>query len=202
MPNRRRFLQSAITLSAVSMPAISAWPAGARSAEAPILRLERFVFDNRFPEAVEVAQHAAHRQVRLAEISGDLTALWYEDLDLLWKNAPMVLGGVTTRHGLFVLETLAADRGMRVVYRGEHAAPQQGTAAHSLSGPADLLARAASEPNASLWAPLARAMTQCPAGPWEPAHLELATPIEHASTRNEPLLSWIIAPRSSTTPLI
>ena len=55
----------------------------------------------------------------MAAFDGDLTRLWYERLDLSWKRAPMTLGGVTTAGGLFVLETLAADRGMRVIERVE-----------------------------------------------------------------------------------
>jgi hypothetical protein len=43
--------------------------------------------------------------------------LWYDNLDLRWKEAPMLLSGVTTAKALFVLETLASDHGMVVVHR-------------------------------------------------------------------------------------
>jgi hypothetical protein len=90
------------------------------------IRLQRFVFDNRFAEAVAAARHAARRGIPLAEFAGDLTPLWYDDLDLEWRRAPMTLAGVTTREGLFVLETLAVDRGMRVAHRGAHGAAKEG----------------------------------------------------------------------------
>lgn len=50
-------------------------------------------------------------------IDGDVTALWYEVLDPVWRRPGFVLGGVTGRDALFVLETLAPDRGRRVVSR-------------------------------------------------------------------------------------
>src|SRR5690606_26461072 len=125
---------------------------------------------------------------------GDLTALWYDDLDLAWKRGPMTLAGVTTGHGLFVLETLAADRGMRVVYRGRHDAPVGGRIAHVLSGPSATLERIEPSP-ASVWWALGDALTR-----YTPsralANREYVTPHVGAPGRIEPLYSWIIAPRS------
>jgi len=74
--------------------------------------LDAFVLDRRFqqsaPESLGVAIHA---------IDGDVTALWYETLDPVWRKPGFVLGGITGRDALFVLETLAPDRGRRVVSR-------------------------------------------------------------------------------------
>jgi hypothetical protein len=197
MTNRRQFIQSSLAVSATSWFAASALSAPVGAAEAPALRLDRFVVDTRFAEAVETALHAAHQGIRIAETSGDVTNLWYDDLDLRWKKAPMALAGMTTRSALFVLETLAADHRMRVVYRGEHGVPQGGRVVHVLAGPAALLARATPAPDASSWGPLlGGAMTRCPAGRPAAAQLEWTTPA-HASTREEPLFSWIIAPRTS-----
>src|SRR5690606_13804188 len=46
-------------------------------------------------------------------IDGDVTALWYDVLDTRWRRPGFVLAGLTGRDTLFVLETLAADRGRR-----------------------------------------------------------------------------------------
>jgi len=51
------------------------------------------------------------------QIDGDVTALWYDVLDTRWRRPGFVLAGLTGRDTLFVLETLAADRGRRVVSR-------------------------------------------------------------------------------------
>jgi hypothetical protein len=121
-------LRTGLAASAASAAAMSILPAVAKPAQIPAtiatvarsLNLERFIFDNRFAESVEAARVAAGRGIPLAETAGDLTSLWYHDLDLRWKHAPMALGGMTTRGNLFVLETLATDRGMRVLSRREH----------------------------------------------------------------------------------
>ena len=201
MANRRQFIQSGVALSALSSSVLAALPAG--SSDAAPLRLERFVFDNRFVEAVEVARYAASLRVPLAETSGDLTDLWGNELQPAWRQAPAAFAGITTRQGLFVLETLAADHRMRVVYRGEHAVAHGGCIAHVLTGPADLVADATPGPDAALlWAPLlGRAMARCPQGRSAPPTLALTTSAGGVVDRDEPLFSWIIAPRTAAAPL-
>jgi hypothetical protein len=195
MTNRRQFIRSGVALSVVSSPALSAFPGVAFATAATTLGLEHCVFDNRFAFAVAVAQHAARAGVRPAETSGDLTALWYDRLDLEWTRTPTALGGVTTQPGLFVLETLAADYGMRVIYRGRHGVPEDGVIAHSLTGPAALVAQLRAGSRAPDCARrLADAMTQCPIGA-AAVQREFTTPAEPAVTHSEPLFSWIIAPR-------
>ncbi|HTN14285.1 MAG TPA: hypothetical protein VL094_05730 [Sphingomonadaceae bacterium] len=54
---------------------------------------------------------------RVLGFDGDVTQLWFETLDPLWRKPGFVLGGITGRDALFVLETLAWDRGRRVVSR-------------------------------------------------------------------------------------
>lgn len=195
--SRRHFIQYSLALSAASFPVVTAWAsAAAPVTELPSLsRLARFVFDGRFPEAREAARHAAPAAAATVRVEGDLTALWYEDLDLEWKRGTMTLGGVTTRHGLFVLETLAADRGMRVVYRGLHE-PADGRIVHTLSGPAAMLENMARPAAASFWPALGHAMTRYTASR-ETATVERASSRGSVSGPAEPLCSWIIAPRSA-----
>jgi hypothetical protein len=168
--SRREFLQSGMVVSAAFTGALTLLPADA--AHAAPLRLERFVFDRRFPEAVEAARLAAARGIALAATADDLTSLWYHDLDLRWKRAPMALAGLTTKGALFVLETFAADRGMRVLYRGEHGVVDASRVPkHTLAGRADLFADLM------------------------PTALVQGT--RAVADRDEPLCSWIIAPRSA-----
>jgi hypothetical protein len=168
--SRREFLRSGLAVSAAFVSSLTLLPANA--AQAAPLRLERFVFDSRFAAAVQAARLAAARGIVLAETAGDLTNLWYHDLDLRWRRAPMTLAGITTKGALFVLETFAADRGMRVLYRGEHGAVDAGRApVHTLAGRADLFA------------------DLMPAA--------LAKGRRALADRDEPLCSWIIAPRSA-----
>ena len=123
MTNRRQFIEGSVLLAAATLSAGHSPFAGTAAREAGTLHPpERFVFDTRFAASVEAAEFARRQGLRLAETSGDVTRLWYEDLDLAWRRAPMTLAGVTTASALFVLETLAVDRGMRVIRRIEYAA--------------------------------------------------------------------------------
>jgi hypothetical protein len=195
--SRRQFIQSGLALSAASLTTgISAFSLRADETAVTSLRLERFVFDSRFAAAVELARHAAHHGIPLAETAGDLTDLWYHELDLRWRKAPMALAGMTTRGGLFVLETLAADHRMFVVYRGTHSVSRDGGVAHVLSGPAALIARAAPNPGTPFLEHLGRTMTECPRDRQRMAVLKLTTAAEHRPADEEPMFSWIIAPRS------
>lgn len=201
MANRRQFIQSGLALSAMSVPAASVLAAGALT---PALRLERFVLDARFVQAASAAGGAASRGASIAAFSGgDLTALWYHDLDLRWKRRPMALAGVTGNDALFVLETLAADRGMRVVYRGEHAVQRTGRVTHALRGPAHLLAEAEAAPRTDgfFWPALGTVLTRCPLGKPAVGELEFATRPED-STASTTFCSWIIAPRSAVAPTV
>jgi hypothetical protein len=122
MTNRRQFMQCSVAVT-MSVSMASAALAAAGSAKRAALWPERFVFDNRFAPARQMAQRMARQGILLGECSGDLTDLWYNHLDLQWRKSPMILAGMTTREGLFVLETLAADHRMRVVQRDELSVP-------------------------------------------------------------------------------
>lgn len=118
MTNRREFIKTGLALSGATL--LPAAPSQLAAAELLIPGLECFVFDKRFEAATAMAQLAAQQGIQLAEIEGDLMPLWYDHLDLRWQQEPMTLAGITTEKALFVLETLAADRGMAVVYREAH----------------------------------------------------------------------------------
>jgi hypothetical protein len=72
------------------------------------------VFDERFEDARVFAAGAAERGTQTAAIRGDITKLFFDDLDLRWKQGPIRLAGYTTPASLFCLDLLARDRGMHV----------------------------------------------------------------------------------------
>jgi hypothetical protein len=207
-------LQSSFAASAAFAGALSALSSRAErvvaesdgtSGPAP-LRLERFIYDERFAEAAAAARRAAAHGAALAATTGDVTSLWYDDLDLRWRRAPMTLGGVTTRGALFVLETLAADRGMRVLYRGEHDVASRDGVTHALAGPESVLG-AIARSNESWPLALGRALAACatstaPGSGAGFGRFSWRSPADTAGAapngpRAEPLHSWIIAPRSA-----
>ena len=119
MTNRRQVLKWAAAASAAATGVLSSLRASAAASRESSRPIELFVFDRRFADARAAAARRAASGVEAAGFEGDLTQLWFDRLDLRWRRAPMTLAGVTTAGGLFVLETLAADRGMRVIERAE-----------------------------------------------------------------------------------
>jgi hypothetical protein len=193
--NRREVLRTGAALPALSLATLPL-ARGIAAADTAVLTLERFVFDVRFAEAGAVAEQVERRGVKLAPIADDLMTLWYDELDLAWRKAPMALAGVTLEETLFVLETFALDRGMHVVFRGDHGLVDNGKIAHRLAGPAALIERLSPLPRQ--WeAAVAAALTECPLGAPEIARADLVSDGTALSLRDMPLKSWIIAPRAA-----
>jgi len=80
----------------------------------PIVPYDKAIFDVRFEDACAFAAKMASRHIATAEIRGDITNLFFDDLDLRWKHGPDRLAGFTTSASLFCLDLLARDRGMRL----------------------------------------------------------------------------------------
>jgi hypothetical protein len=197
MATRRTILKTGMALPATRLFG-TVLPPSVGHAAGDTLELERFVYDPRFAEAYDIAQQAGRLGVSLSPVADDLMSLWYDQLDPLWKQAPQALGGVTMAEALFVLETLAMDRGMRLVYRGEHGLVEDGRVVHKLAGPAAMVERFATLDFQAQWMPeLASAMTALPLGRPEPAAVEFVTHAPGLSIRDVPLVSWVIAPRTA-----
>jgi hypothetical protein len=80
----------------------------------PVMPYYKAVFDERFEEARAFATQATARVTPTVTIRGDVTNLFFNDLDLRWKLGPVWLIGFTTSASLFCLQLLARDRGMRL----------------------------------------------------------------------------------------
>jgi hypothetical protein len=130
MGGRREFLQAGLAVSALPLVQSAFGHSGAPSlresraratAEALVaLSVHKVIFDVNLPESRVFAREAA--QIGLPALpfaGGDATDLWYHELDPLWRRQPLAIAGLTRFGPLFVLERLAWDRGMRVLYRAE-----------------------------------------------------------------------------------
>jgi len=84
------------------------------SARTPITPYYKAIFDERFEAPRAFAAKATDRSIPTAPIRGDITPLFFDDLDLRWKHGPVTLAGFTTPVSLFCLDLLARDRGMRL----------------------------------------------------------------------------------------
>jgi hypothetical protein len=105
--SRRIFLKCGLGACAASVliPPLSA---------RPVMPYYKAVFDERFEEAHAFATQAIARATPTVSIRGDVTNLFFNDLDLRWKLGPVWLIGCTTSASLFCLHVLARDRGMRL----------------------------------------------------------------------------------------
>lgn len=109
-PSRRGFLKcgmGACSAAALIHPI---------SAQNPVVPYYKAVFDERFEDACVFATEATARDITTVAIRGDITSLFFDDLDLRWKQGPVWLTGLTTPSSLFCLDLLARDRGMRLNY--------------------------------------------------------------------------------------
>jgi hypothetical protein len=164
-----------------------------------ILTLYKAVFDEKFPESVAFAGEMRRLGVSTDGIAGDMTGLWYSDFHPQWTKKPAAIAGLTAYGPLFCLERLAWDHGMRVVFRGEHRYRPDACIEHVISAPPPALRDTdALRAAGSNWsAQVARLAIRSGPGRLETSPV-IVTPAAGVSARNEnePLFSWVIAPRA------
>lgn len=192
MTNRRQFLQTAAALSAAPLAGRAAF-ADEREAAA----LGAVIFDARHGDARRFGTRAGSLGAPLRAIEGDITPLWQHELLARWKAAPAAIAGLTERPALFLLERLAWDHGMRVVFEAEHEPVAGGGAIHRVLRTADpRLSReleAAGPGWPSTLADALVAVGRAPARDFRPTDAGLAARLGEPAK----LHSWIIAPRSA-----
>ncbi len=192
MANRRQFLQSAAALSAAPL-AGNATFASTRQPAA----FAAVIFDKRYSEARDFGARALPLGAPVREIEGDITDLWQKELLGKWRTAPAAVAGLTERHALFLLENLAWEHGMRVVFEAEHEPDAAGGAIHTIIRSADpQLALSLTASGQSWPGILADALITgnlAPIRDFRPSSAGLAAHLGEATK----LYSWIIAPRTA-----
>lgn len=206
MANRREFLQIGVAASALSLAnsgaAASPLPAAASVfAPSPALDFYKAVFDSRHADSVAFGEGMRRDGVPAHGMRGDITPFWFDELDAVWRGAPVPLAGMTYHGPLFCLERLAWERGLRVIWRAEHRVLPGGLLEHRVKGPETLVARARLGPLALArqdggWSgALARLLQACPTGQAALDEARLCVPLSQPpAAADEPLISWIIAP--------
>ena len=192
--SRRDFLQASAAAFAVPLLAggsVSSW-ADALQPAVPGHDFYKVLFDRESPAAAAFGRRALALQLPAVEVGREVTSLWYDDLYPRWQAGPAAIAGLTVPHVAFCLQMLARDVGMRVMYRGEHLPLADGRIRHRLTGPADELTRAALL-DADWTRGAAWLVSCCQAAPGQ-TEIEFTTAAGHAVI-DEPLVSWVIAPR-------
>ena len=165
---------------------------GAALAAPSALPFQLIVADERHAASRAFAAEAARSGGRIAWTRGDVTRLWYDELDLLWRKEKVVVGGLTEYPAFFCLERLAMDRGLRVAFKGEHRRLASGAASHVILGDA---AVAAQDLSGSAW-PARTARLALAARGDRPIAVRMQT-VGRAHAGQPPLLiSWVLAPKS------
>jgi hypothetical protein len=192
---RRKFLESAAVVSAAPLAPAVVLGDGTQRASAI-----GAVYDARYREGRAFGLRAGQLGVPVRGIEGDITDLWQDEVRGRWQSASVAIAGLTERPALFMLEQLAWEFGLRVVYQAEHEPNGPGSTIHRVvrSGRPGLSryldAAGAAWPDVLADQMLIRA-EQVASGDGTPSGAAMAAFL------NEPtkLYSWIIAPRPAAT---
>jgi hypothetical protein len=207
MINRREFINSGLVASAamVGSAALCADRRHSSESTGPAAPIYLATFDSRFEHCRQFAGAMAAHAIPSAGFHGDVTNIWYAELDPVWRSRPVAIAGMTTEGALFCLERLAWDHGMRVVYRGTHEPAVDGGFDHVLETSAkrahlvvERLSGLGTWPReiASLIAGISDPLPAFPSKPTDLARAEYRSrPVRKRAEIGVPLFSWVIAPR-------
>jgi len=194
MITRRGLLQSGT--AALSASVLGVGPFAARASATPtrahIPRIDKVLYDRRFAQATAFGLEAARAGLATRPFDGDVTALWYHELYSQWRERPTPIAGMTGQGAIFCLERLAWDVGMRVTFRVDHKALEDGSVEHIPGSHAAAGVTLALRKAGPQWArESARLLTRATPGVVSPSG-----PHQDADPLGMPLLvSWVIAPR-------
>ncbi len=200
MTSRREFLQTAAVLSAAPLAGSAAFAGNGAPATPDARRVMAFdavLFDARFQSSRDFSRRANVLGAPLRVIEGDITELWQREFNRRWKQGPVVVAGLTDRHALFLLEHLAWEHRLSVVFEAEHSPAAYGAVTHRILRSADVaLASVLSTAGTDWPQALADAMIgggAVPAREYGPTGAAMAA---HPGEADK-LYSWIIAPRGA-----
>jgi hypothetical protein len=208
MGNRREFLLGGLaggaTVAVAGLPVADAWTAERAPLPQRAVRaapLYRLIVDERFTVAHGLLAAARGYGVASSVIDGDVTDVWFNDLDLRWRQGPAPIAGLTTVGALFCLERLAWDAGMRLHFRADHRCFADGRVEHVLRAPASVVTRAdalrLAHPD---WArallPLLTRGTAAPAGALS-ERIVIGAPGSFPPGHTEWLVSWYLGPKAA-----
>lgn len=198
--NRRDFVvHSAAAATGIGLAAFASLGAAGLAAQGRGSWPYKVIFDARYHASRSFGSRAATLRCPVRPIAGDVTPLWFEELQPLWAKRRLPIVGMTTPASLLCLEQLAWEQWMRVVARVEHRQDTDGALRHRLFLQEDALpaARAALTDDAH-WAERMVAPLLSQLGAGQSGRRREAVVLSPGMARNgpaSPLVSWIIAAR-------
>jgi hypothetical protein len=128
--NRREFVAvSSAVAATLSCPASSAGFANGVGTYDSVWVL----FDRRFGPSQLFGRAVSRLTRNVHGLDGDVTPVWTEHLDSLWRRGNGTVAGMTTVASFICLQQLAAQHWFRVIARIEHIPSQQETVTHHIS---------------------------------------------------------------------
>ncbi len=193
MTTRRHFIGSSIAAGVLA--GIGYAPATLSRNTIPGNGLYMAIYDERYTEGAQFAAEINTLGIATRAIRGDITDVWFDDLDLRWRQSPVAVAGLTTESALFCLERLAWDHRLRVVFRAEHALSRD-CVEHTVSCSSATLDQLhdLERVHTGWWAPeVAHVVADVPARQLPDSTRTVRTPATGAEAAGF-LVSWVIAP--------
>ncbi len=198
--NRRDFVVHSASAAAAIGLAAFATSGAAEGVRGP--RPYKVIYDARHQACCSFGSRAAALRCPIQPITGDVTALWFKELQPLWAERKLPIVGMTTPASLLCLEQLAWEQWMRVVARVEHRQDTDGTLRHRLVlQQATLPAARAALTDDAHWAERMLAPLLMELGAGQSGRRPETVVLAPGMARNGPalsLVSWIIAARSNS----
>jgi hypothetical protein len=189
MTNRREILQAALA-AAVVLPSFGA--AAAAPARMPLCKV---LYDPRTRAGLAFAATAKRMGAPLHATHGDVTGVWFDELQPQWRQHRTAAAGLTDFHSLFVLDMMARDAGMRAVYIATHQVCARDRFEHRLFGPRDLIRQASLATAGYGWASSAAGIvTSFPDAVSVAAKYSSIAEARNIELTPCDLVSWVIAP--------
>jgi hypothetical protein len=189
MTNRREILQAALAAAVVlpSLQAVAAAPAR--------MPLYKVLYDSRTRAGLTFAAAAKRMGAPLHATRGDVTGVWFDELQPEWSRHRTAVAGLTDFHSFFVLDMMARDASMRAVFIATHRACARDRFEHRLFGPRDLIRQASLATAGYDWAGSAAAVvTSFPAAVSVAAQHSSIAEARNIELTSRDLVSWVIAP--------
>jgi hypothetical protein len=143
MTNRRQFLHTGVSMSALPLAGGLLSPDVHARNELSYVPLQRAIFDDRYAESRNFGDAMERFGVPLHGLrNGDVTELRHGAPGLFRRKPPAGIAGTTQFGPMLVFEQFGRGHRMRVALRVEHRARDDGTIAHVMTGPPATLALA------------------------------------------------------------
>ena len=195
MASRRQVIQGGTAVGVAAAAGLLSIPA----APAP-MRFHTLLYERSAAPAVVFAAEAALRGGSMHSIDGNVTRVWLEQLQPLWRRSPVPIAGLTEFHCLFVLDLMAQAAGLRTVYVAHHLPATTGYA-HRLFGPHHIAATTL-DGHEELWPRQAAALLmRFPGNVSTARETSNLLDARRYEVRQHTLVSWVIAPVRARPPL-